>query len=88
MWFSFFSLSFISLGFNSISFLVNFSKSMKWGNILHSFPIAVAVIKLSPVTIITFTWAWWHLITDSETFSLKESLRQNMEINVKFFWSI
>ena len=50
--------------------------------------MAVAVIILSPVTIITLTEASWHFSTDSLTSCLKESLRPKMPIKTNSYWSI
>ena len=87
IWGSFFSGSFVSLEFVSTSWSLNLSISILAGNILQSFAIEVAVIKLSPVTIITLTPAIWHSLTAFLTPGLKESCKPNIPIYVKFFWS-
>merc|ERR1712127_401040 len=49
----------------------------------HSFPIAIAVTRLSPVTILTLTPAWLHCLTAPGTSSLMISLIPAIQTRVK-----
>ena len=85
---SFLFVSFIFSGVSSIWFWSKFFKSISSPKIPHSFAIAVAVIILSPVTIITLTEASLHFWTASLTPSLKESLIPKTAKKTKSYWSI